>query len=43
MEFGIEKCVMLIRKSWNRETTEGIEPSNKESIWILGKKENYKF
>ena len=30
MEFGIEKCAMLIRKSGNRQMTEGIELLNQE-------------
>ena len=29
-------------KSWKRHTTEGMELSNKENIWILGEKEKYK-
>ena len=39
IEFGIEKCAMLIIISRKRETMEGIELQNKESI---RKKENYK-
>ena len=38
MEFGIEKSTMLIMKSGKRETSEGLELSNKESIKKLGKK-----
>ena len=30
MEFGIEKCTMVIMKSGKRQITEGIELSNKE-------------
>ena len=38
MEFGIEKCDMLIIKSVKRKTAEGIERNR-----ILGEKENYKY
>ena len=40
MEF--EKCAMLIIKSEKRETTEGTELLNQESIRIFEEKENYK-
>ena len=43
MEFGIEKCAMLIMKSVKRETTEGTELPNQERIRTLGEKENYKY
>ena len=43
MEFGIEKCTMLIMKSWKRKTTKGIEQPNKERIRTLGEKENNKY
>ena len=43
MEFGIEKCTMLIRKSEKRKTKEGIELPNQGKIRTLGKKENYKY
>ena len=43
MEFGNEKCAMLIMKSGKRKTAEEIEQSNLERIWWLGEKENYKF
>ena len=43
MKYGIEKCTMLIMKSGKRETTEGIQLSNQESIRTLGEKENYKY
>ena len=32
MEFGIEKCSILIIKSTKRQTTEGIELPNQERI-----------
>ena len=43
MEFGIEKCVMLIIKSEKRRMTEGIELWNQEKIRTLGEKETYKY
>ena len=43
MEFGIEKCVILIMKSGKRETTEGRELPNQERIRILKEKENCKY
>ena len=43
MEFGIEKCAMLIRKRRERKTMEGIEIPNQENIRTLGEKESYKF
>ena len=36
MEFGIEKCAMLIMKSVKRETAEGTELANQKSTWTLG-------
>ena len=42
MEFGIEKCAMLIMKNGKRQITVGIELSNQERIRTLGEKENYK-
>ena len=42
MEFGIEKCAMLIMKSRKRQMTEGIELANQEKIRTLGEKETYK-
>ena len=43
MEFGIEKCAMLVMKSGKRHMTEGIELPNQEKIRTLGKKETYKY
>ena len=43
MEFGIEKCAMLIIKEQKREILEGIELTNQENIKILEEKENYKY
>ena len=38
MEFGIEKCAMLVKK-----ITEGIELLSQEKIRTLGEKEHYKY
>ena len=46
MEFGKEKCVMLItkkRKRRKRKSSEGIELSNQENIRTLEEKENNKY
>ena len=43
MEFGIEKCAMLIMRSGKRQMTEEIELSNQEKIRTLGEKETYKY
>ena len=39
MEFGFEKCAMLMMKKWKRETKETIELPN---VKTLGVKESYK-
>ena len=43
MEFGIEKCAMLIMKSGKRQITEGTELPNQERNRTLGEKEDYKY
>ena len=43
MEFGFEKCSMLIIEEKKRETSEGIEQLNQESIRTLREKENNKY
>ena len=43
IEFGIEKCAILIMKSGKRETAEGIELLSQKSIRTIGEKENYNF
>ena len=43
MEFGLEKCAMLIRKSAKRETKEGIELPNQIGMRTHREKENYKY
>ena len=42
MEFGIEKCAMLVMKSRKQYMTEGIELLNQEKIRTLGEKETLK-
>ena len=41
MEFGIEKCAIIVMKSGKRHITEGIELPNQEKIRTLGKEETY--
>ena len=43
MEFGIEKCTMLIMKMGKREITDGSELPNQEEIRTLGEREIYKY
>ena len=43
MEFGIEKCAMLVIKSGKRHITDGIELPNQDKIKTLGEKEAYKY
>ena len=43
MEFGIEKCAMLVIKSGKRLLTDGMELPNQDKIRTLGKKETYKY
>ena len=43
MEFGIEKCAMLIMKSGKRQITEGIELLSQKSIRTLREKETYEY
>ena len=43
MEFGIEKCAMLVIKSSKRHMTEGVELPNQEKLRTLGEKETYKY
>ena len=38
MEFGKEKCTMLIMRSGNRQMTEGTEQPNEERIRTLREK-----
>ena len=43
MEFGIEKCAMLVRKSGKRHLTDGMELPNQDKIRTLWLKETYKY
>ena len=43
MEFGIEKCAMLIMESGKQHVTDIIERPNQEKIIMLGEKETYKY
>ena len=43
MEFGIEKCAMLVMKSGKRHMTDGMELPNHDKIRTLGEKETYKY
>ena len=43
MEFGIEKCAMLVMKSGKRHTTDGIELPNQDKIRTLGENNAYKY
>ena len=43
MEFGIEKCTLLVIKSGKRHLTESMELPNQDKISSLGEKETYKY
>ena len=43
MEFGIEKCAMLVIKSGKRHMTDGMELPNRDKIRTLGENETYKY
>ena len=43
MEFGIEKCAMLVMKNGKRHQTDGMELLNQDKIRTFGKKETYKY
>ena len=43
MEFGIEKCAMLVMKSGNRHLTDGMELPNQGKIKTLTENETYKY
>ena len=43
MEFGIEKCAMLVMKSGKRHMTDGMELPNHDRIRTLEEKETYKY
>ena len=43
MEFGIEKCAILVMKISKRHLTDGIELPNQDKIRTLGEKKLYKY
>ena len=43
MEFGIEKCAMLVMKSGKRHMTDGMELPNHDRIMTLEEKETDKY
>ena len=43
MEFGLEKCVMLVMKGSRRHLTNGMELPNQDKIRTLRKKETYRY
>ena len=43
MEFGIEKCTMLVMKSSKRHMTVAMELPNQDKILMLGEKETQKY
>ena len=43
MEFGIEKCALLVMKSGKRHLTDGIEVPNQDKIRTLAENETYKY
>ena len=43
MEFGIEKCAMLVMKSGKRHLADEMELQNQDNIRTLGENETYKY
>ena len=43
MEFGIEKCAILVKKSGKRHMTDGMELPNQDKIRTLGENITYKY
>ena len=43
MEFGIEKCAMLVMKSGKRHLTEGMELPNQDEIRRFAENETHKY
>ena len=43
MDFGIEKCAMLVMKSGKRYLKDGMELPNQDKIRTLGEEETYKY
>ena len=43
MEFGVEKCAMLVMKSGKRHRTDEMELPNQDKIWTFGENKTYKY
>ena len=43
MEFGMEKCALLVMKSGERHMTDGMKLPNHDRIWTLEENETYKY
>ena len=43
MEFGIEKCALLVMKSGKRHLSDGIELPNQDKIRTLAENDTYKY
>ena len=43
IEFGIEKCAVLVMKSGKRHITDGMELPNQDKIRTLGENETYQY
>ena len=43
MEFGNEKCAMLVMKSGKQQLTDGMELPNQDKIRTLAENETYKY
>ena len=43
MEFGIEKCAMLVMKSGKRQLIDGMELPNEDKIRTLAENQTYKY
>ena len=43
MEFGLEKCAMLVMKSSKWQLTDGMELPNQDKIRRIREKETYKY
>ena len=43
MEFGIEKCAILVMKSGKQHLVDGMELPNQDKIRTLGENETYKY
>ena len=43
LEFGIEKCAMLVMKSGKRHLADGMEPPNQDKVKTHAENETYKY